>query len=146
MTLEDCLQYQQFLRDLLKLLIKENRCLESDEKVYFYPALAKGLLGQGIRNQLSFCHNHGLFKFESLQAFALRLSDLETSLVYLRTTTPHTIEIEVPISFLWEILYTKMIYFFPLSCREAIKISGESIDRIEQGTFEFKSAGDLHVR
>jgi hypothetical protein len=143
LTLEDCLQYQDKLRHLLKTLILENRPLSHGEKQSYYEWLPKALMSQGAVDPVSVVLDDGWFTFASVQNLALRLSDLTTNNVNMKTTRPEKVEISIPISELWQFLYDKALFLFPQACSEAVHISAESVERQQQKSFEFTSKGDL---
>ena len=142
-TLEDTLRNQRKLSNLLKLLIQENRCITFDEKKMFYSLLPKALLGQGATEPVSMVIDHGWFTFSSLQNMALRLADITSSHVELNTSRPEKLTVRVDVKDLWQFLYDKILYFFPLACAEAVHISGENIPRTEQGEYSFSSKANL---
>lgn len=143
LTLEDCLRYQDKLRNLLKTLILENRPLTFNEKRDYFIWLPKALLSQGAVEPVSIVLDNGWFTFASVQNLALRLADLTTGKIYLKTSRPEEVEVTIPISRLWEFLYEKVLYLFPQACSEAVHISAESIERPQQKSFEFSSREDL---
>ena len=105
--------------------------------------LPKALLSQGTAESVSVVINGGWFTFASIQNLAHRLADLTTSDVYLKTSRPEQVEITIPISELWKFLYDKCLYLFPLASAEAIHISAETMERPQQGSYEFSSRSDL---
>lgn len=142
-TLEDCLVNQRKLVELLKLVAQENRELHFNEREDFFRILAKGLLTQGAVCPCSMVVGKGWFTFESLQALALRMADLTTNKVLLRTTMPERTEVTLPIGDLWRFLYSRMLYYFPLAAAEALHLSGENIPQVQQGSYSFKSSERL---
>lgn len=144
MTLYDTLVNQDKLRDLVKLVINENRPLTSSEKQLFYELLPNSLLSQGATDPVYFVHSDGWFVFESVQTFAHRVAELTTNKVHLKTFRPKQVEVTVPISELWQFLFKKMLYLFPQSNAEAIHLSAESIERQQQRSFKFTSKEDLN--
>jgi hypothetical protein len=78
--------------------------------------------------------------FESLQALALRLADITTNKVMLRTVKPEQVEVTIPIADLWRFLYSKMLYYFLLAAAEAFHLSGENIPQQVQGSYSFTSS------
>ena len=143
MTLQDTLFFQDKLRELVKLLRDENRPLTHMEKQKFFEMLPKALLSQGSVDPTFFVQSDGWFIFSSVQNLALRLADLYTDKVCMKTTRPGNIEIIIPISELWGFLYSKFLYLFPMATAEAIHISAESVERPHQGVYEFSAKGDL---
>jgi len=143
LTLLDCRINQDKLREKLKELISENRPLKFNEKKQFFDMLPKALLSQGSIDAVSVVIKSGWFTYASIQNFAHRLSDLYSSDVYLKTSRPEQVEITIPISELWQFLYDKCLYLFPLACGEALHISAETQERPQQGSFEFTSRSDL---
>jgi len=139
MTLQDCLSYQDKLRGLLQQLIQENRSLTCQEKQRFFEMLPKALLSKGTMEPVHLVIEKGWFTFASIQTMALKLADLTTNKVSLRTTRPEKVEIILSIGELWKFLYDKVLYLFPLASAEAIHISAESVKRSQQGTYEFSS-------
>ena len=144
LTLEDCLHFQEKLRGLLHLLINDNRPLTHQEKQRYFEYVPKALLSQGAVDPIYFVKENGWFVFASVRSLALRMADLNTSNVSLKTTRPEEVEITIPISELWQFLYDKAIYLFPQASSEAIHISAESIERPQQKSYEFTSKGDLN--
>jgi len=142
-TLEDCLVNQRKLTDLLKLVAQENRELRLNEREDFFRMLPKALLTQGAISPCSMVMGKGWFTFESLQALALRLADLTTNKVMLRTMKPEQVEVAIPIGDLWRFLYSKMLYYFPLAAAEALHLSGENIPQVQQGAYSFTSSEKL---
>jgi len=142
-TLEDCLVNQRKLVELLKLVMQENRELRLNEREDFFRMLPKALLTQGAISPCSMVMGKGWFTFESVQALALRLADLTTNKVILRTMKPEQVEATIPISDLWRFLYSKMLYYFPLAAAEALHLSGENIPQVQQGAYSFSSSERL---
>jgi len=142
-TLEDCLVNQRRLVDLLKLVAQENRELRLNEREDFFRMLPKALLTQGAISPCSMVMGKGWFTFESVQALALRLADLTTNKVMLRTMKPEQVDVTIPISDLWRFLYSKMLYYFPLAAAEALHLSGENIPQVQQGSYSFTSSERL---
>ena len=105
--------------------------------------LPKALLTQGAISPCSMVMGKGWFTFESLQALALRLADLTTNKVMLRTMKPEQVEVTIPISDLWRFLYSKMLYYFPLAASEALHLSGENIPQQIQGAYSFSSSDKI---
>lgn len=138
-TLEDCLVNQRKLSELLKLLIVENRSLRLNEKEELYKMLPKALLTQGANNPVSMVIDKGWFTFASVQNLALRTADLTPDKVQLNNTRSEKVEVTIPISDIWQFLYDKILYYFPLACSEALHLSGENIPRVEQGSYVFSS-------
>jgi len=143
LTLEDCRYYQDKLKEILQILIRDNRPLKQVEKKQFFDMLPKALLSQGSANPVSVVIEDGWFTFASVQNLAHRLADLHTDKVYLKTSRPEKVEITIPISELWQFLYDKCLYLFPLASAEAIHISAETMERPQQGSYEFSSRSDL---
>ena len=143
LTLLDCRINQDKLREKLKELISENRPLKFNEKKQFFDMLPKSLLSQGAAEPVSVVIKDGWFTFASLQNLAHRLSDLYSSDVYLKTYRPENVELTIPISELWQFLYDKCLYLFPLANAEAIHISAETMEKPQQGSYEFSSRSDL---
>ncbi len=145
-TLEDCLFNQRKLSELVQLLITDNRPLALNEKPRYYELLPKSLLSQGATDPVSMVIEKGWFTFASIQNLAMRLADLTTDKVSLKTTRPEEVEITVPIHELWSFLYDKLLYLFPLAAAEAVHLSGENIPRTEQGVYSFTSSQKLDER
>jgi len=138
-TLEDCLYNQQKLRDLLKILIADNRPLTHKEKKDFYDYVPNALLSSGAVDPVNIVIGKGWFVFESLQTMAQRFAEIQTNNVLLRTTRPEPFEIKVSIAELWRIFYNKILYVYPQAAAEAIHISAESVERPQQGSYSFTS-------
>ncbi|UCD13368.1 MAG: hypothetical protein JSW60_07370 [Thermoplasmatales archaeon] len=145
-TLEDCLFNQRKLSVLVQQLIRDNRPLDMKEKLRYYELLPKSLLSQGATDPVSIVIQKGWFTFASIQSLAMRLADLTSDKVSLKTSRPEEVEITVPISELWSFLYDKLLYLFPLSAAEAVHLSGENIPRAEQGVYSFSSSQKLEER
>ncbi|UCF12073.1 MAG: hypothetical protein JSW06_08525 [Thermoplasmatales archaeon] len=145
-TLEDCLANQRKLSDLVQQLINDNRPLNIKEKLRYYELLPKSLLSQGASEPVSMVIQKGWFTFASIQNLAMRLADLTTDKVCLKTTRPEEVEITIPISELWQFLYDKLLYLFPLAAAKAVHLSGENILRTEQGVYSFSSSQRLDER
>jgi len=143
LTLEDCLWNQQLLKDKLKDLIRNNRPLEQHEKQEFFRMLPKALLSQGSEEPVSMVIHDGWFTFASLQNLAHRMSDLYTNKVNLQTHRPQQVNVTVDISELWQFVYDKCLFLFPLASGEAVHISAETIERPHQTSYEFSAKGDL---
>ena len=143
LTLLDSRHNQDLLREKLLELITENKSLELNEKKQFFDMLPKALLSQGTSETVSIVIDGGWFTFASVQNLAHRLADLTTSDVYLRTSRPEQVEITIPIRELWQFLYDKCLYLFPLANAEAIHISAETMEKTKQGSYDFSSGGDL---
>ena len=79
LTLQDCLHYQDELRNLLQDLIRNNRPLTYVEKQKYFEMLPKALLSQGIVDPVSVVIQDGWFTFASVQNLALRMAELVTS-------------------------------------------------------------------
>ena len=105
--------------------------------------LPKALLTQGATSPVSMVIDKGWFTFASLQSMALRVADLTSNKVELKTSRPEKITVAVDIKDLWQFLYDKMLYYFPLACSEAVHLSGENIPKTEQGSFVFSSKQKL---
>ena len=143
MTLQDAIHFQKVLRKLIQQLISENRPLKPEEKAKYFETLPKALLSQGSVDTVSVVIEDGWFTFASIQNLALRMTDLSTDKVHMKTTRPEKVEITIPISELWQFLYDKILYLFPQATSEAIHISAESVERPQQKSFEFSSGSDL---
>jgi hypothetical protein len=143
MTLHDSLISQDRLRDLMKLVINENRPLTQMEKQSFYELLPNALMSQGATDPVYFVKDDGWFIFESTQTFAHRVADLSSNNVQLKTTRPKEVETTVPICELWSFLYKKMLYLFPQANSEAIHLSAESIEKTQQKSYKFTSKEEL---
>jgi hypothetical protein len=133
MTLQDCLSYQEKLRGLLQQLIQEDRPLTCQEKQRFFEMLPKALLSKGTIDPVYLVIEKGWFTYASIQTMALQMADLTTNKVSLRTTRPETVESIISIDELWQFLYDKVLYLFPLASAEAIHISAESMKRSTTG-------------
>jgi len=142
-TLEDCLVNQRKLSSLFKQLIQENRCLRLNEKDKYYEILPKALLTQGATQPETMVINKGWFLFSSLQNMALRLADITSDKVELETSRPDKVKVIVDIKELWQFLYEKCLFYFPLACSEALHLSGENVPFKEQGDFSFSSKTKL---
>jgi len=136
-TLQDCLHNQDKLRELLQRHIKEDKPLSSSEKKDYFEMLPKALLSQGTIEPVSLVVQKGWFTFSSVQNLGLRMADLTSNKVSLKTTRPENIEVVVSIQELWSFLYSKILFLFPKACGEAIHISAESIEREMQGALDF---------
>lgn len=143
LTLEDCLWNQRLLKDKLKDLIRNNRPLEHDEKQDFFRMLPKALLSQGTEEPVSLVIQDGWFTFASMQNLAHRMGDLYTNKVNLQTHKPQQVDVTVDISELWQFLYDKSLFLFPLASGEAVHISAETIERPHQTSYEFSAQGNL---
>ena len=143
LTLEDCLFFQNKLRELLQQLIRENRPLKMNERKPYFDLLPKALLSQGAVDPVHLVIDKGWFIFASVQSLAHRMVDLSTDKVNMKTTRPEKVDVTIPISELWQFLYDKVLYLFPQGTSEAIHISAESIERPKQTAYEFSSKGDL---
>jgi len=146
LTLEDCITYQDKLRDLLKILISENRSVTHHEKQQLYKTMPKALLTQGTTQPVTMVIKRGWFIFASIQNFILRTSEMTTGKVRLETTRPEEVTVDVPISDLWKFIFDRVMYLFPLAAAEAIHLSGESPARTEQGVYSFSSTKKLEER
>jgi|GEM_PF-4906404 len=142
-TLEDCLVNQRKLTELLKQVAQQNRELRLNEREDFFRMLPKALLTQGAVSPCSLVIGKGWFTFESVQALALRLADLTSNQVMLRTVKPEQVEVIIPIGDLWRFLYSKMLYYFPLAASEALHLSGENIPQQVQGAYSFSSSDKI---
>jgi hypothetical protein len=138
-TLEDTLVYQGKLRKKIQELRFENRPLTNAERKDFYESLAKGLLGQGTADPANVILKQGWFTFSSVQNMALRIADIRTNEVILRTTRPEPVEIKVSIGDLWRLLYEKILYLFPQATAEAAHMSKENVEHPQQGEYVFSS-------
>lgn len=143
LTLEDTLLYQEKFREFLKELIRENRPLGLHEKDDFFNMMAKSLLSQGAVDPTYAVFEGGWFIFASVQNLAIRLTDLTTNQVRLKTTRPEKVEVTLPISEMWKMLYDKMLYLFPQATSEAIHLSAETIERPQQKAYEFSASQEL---
>lgn len=146
LTLQDCLYYQEQLRNLLKKLINENRPLTHREKIDFYNYLPKALISQGAVDPCFFVYNQGWFIFASVQNMAHRFADLNGREIKLMTTRPEKVEVVLPIGELWKFLYEKVLFLFPQASAESIHISAETIERPQQGAYSFSSKEELNDR
>jgi len=144
MTLQDCLYNQGLLRQMLKVLINENRPLTHKEKQEFYNILPKALISQGANDPVYFVYKNGWFIFSSVQNLAHRIADLYGNKIKLKTSRPEKIEVVLPISELWKYLYNKVLFLFPKASAEAIHISAETIERPQQGAYGFSSKEELY--
>lgn len=146
MTLQDCLYNQGCLRDMLKVLINENRPLGHKERQEFYNVLPKALISQGATDPVYFVHNNGWFIFASIQNLAHRLADINGNKLKLKTSRPENVEVVLTIGELWKFLYEKILYLFPQASAEAIHISAETVERPQQGAYSFSSKEELNDR
>ena len=138
--MEDCLVNQRKLTELLKLVAQQNRELRLNEREDFFRMLPKALLTQGAVSPCSLVIEKGWFTFESVQALALRMADLTSNKVLLKTTKPEQVEVTISIGELWRFLYSKLLYLFPLAAAEALHLSGENIPQVTQGAYSFTSS------
>jgi hypothetical protein len=143
LTLEDCLWNQQQLKEILKDLIRNNRPLNHGEKHDFFSMIPKALLSQGTIEPVSLVIQGGWFTFASVQNMAHRLADLHSSRVSLHTFRPEVVDVIVDIGVLWDFLYNRCLFLFPLASAEAVHISAETVERPRQGSYEFSSRGGL---
>lgn len=146
MTLQDCLYNQSCLREMLKVLINENRPLAHKERQEFYNVLPKALISQGATAPVYFVHNNGWFIFASIQNLAHRLADINGNKIKLKTSRPENVEVVLTIGELWKFLYEKVLFLFPQASAEAIHISAETVERPQQGAYSFSSKEELDVR
>ena len=144
MTLQDCLYNQGRLREMLKVLINENRPLTHKEQLEFYNVLPKALISQGATDPIYFVYENGWFIFQSCQTLAHRIADLTGNKIKLSTTRPEKVELELDISELWKFLYDKILFLFPQASAEAIHLSAETIERPQQGAYDFSSKEELN--
>lgn len=142
-TLEDCITNQKNLTALIKLLISQNRPLNTKEKQKFYDMLPKALLSQGTSDQVSFVIENGWFTFASVQNMALRFAQLKNKKICLKTEIPVKVETTINISELWSFLFSKLLFLYPKATGEAIHMSAETIERAKQGAFVFDSGAVL---
>ena len=145
MTLQDCLFFQDKLRELLKIVISENRPLTHTEKTKIYEIIPKALLSQGSNDPVYFVKENGWFIFSSLQNMIHRTLELHTDKVLLITSRPEKVEITISIGELWKFIFDKVLFLFPLANSEAIHISAESHERPQQGAFDFTSKEVMKV-
>jgi hypothetical protein len=143
MTLQDCLTNQELLRNMLKILISENRPMTYSEKKDFYNILPKALMSQGTVDLVYFVQGNGWFIFPSVQNMAHRFADLNSCNISLKTSRPEKVEVVLLVTDLWQFLYEKILFLFPLATAEAIHISAESVERPQQGAFSFSSKEEL---
>lgn len=139
LTLEDTIRYQEELSDMMKLLITENRPMNSKERKRLRKVMAQGLLSQGAVNCTTLIIEGGWFTFSSLQNMILRVSEIDENLVRLTTHKPeHNTQVG-SIGELWKFIYNQLLYYFPLATAEAFRVSKESLYKVEQGAYEFDS-------
>lgn len=138
-TLDDCINAQNTLRSVLLELIEEDRTLADKERNGYFKLIPKALISQGTDEPLTFVLNKGWFTFESLQTFAIRLGLMKSNHIKLETTLPDKICICVNIRTLWQILFNKLLYYYPKATSEATHISAEQIKQTEQKATEFTS-------
>jgi len=125
-TVFDTLNYQYKIKIKLKNLIHENKNIKLGfDNLEFCQMVAKSCLSQGVYEPFSFVLENGYFLFPSVQNYAFRLADLYSSRIKLTTKRPENIEIIVPISKLWQILYDKLLVVFPTAIAEAYHMSAE---------------------
>ena len=145
LTLQDCLFFQDKLRQLLKVLISENRPLTHTEKTNLYEILPKALLSQGSNDPVYFVKDQGWFVFASVQNMVHRIAELYTDKVMLVTSRPEKVEVVISIGELWKFIFDKVLFLFPLANSEAIHISAESHERPFQGAYDFTSKEVMKV-
>ena len=146
LTLDDTLFYQNKLRDLLQRLTEYNRPLLETEREEYFEMLSKSLISQGSSDPVSLVLEGGWFVYASVQSLALRLADLTTPRVSLKTMRPDEVSIVVDIKVLWGFLYSWVVYLFPKACAEAWHISAESPVSQKAGTYSFSSREKLEKR
>lgn len=139
LTLEDTLHYQEELSELMKQLITDNRPMTEKERKRLRKIMTKALLTQGAIKCITLVIEGGWFTFSSLQNMILRVSEINEKLVKLTTHKPeHNVQIG-SIAELWKFIYEQLLYLYPLASAEALRISKESLYRVEQGVYEFDS-------
>ena len=138
-TLEDTLKKQDEMSDLIRQLRDENRPMKLNERKELRGLMVKSLLSQGAIECVTLVIEGGWFTFASLQNMILRVSEIDENMVRLITHKPeHNIQVG-SIGELWKFIYDQLQYYYPLAAAEAIRISKESIYKVEQGLYNFDS-------
>ncbi|MHA1212500.1 MAG: hypothetical protein ACTSSH_08570 [Candidatus Heimdallarchaeota archaeon] len=117
--------------------------MSADEKKQVYSLLPKALLSQGTDEPFIMREGSKIITFESTQTLALRLMEIEKDYVHIKVEHPEKIDVIYPIGRMWGELYTKLLYLFPKSLSESMKMSSEQLKREQQGSFEFSPNKEL---
>lgn len=142
-TLEDTLQYQDKMSDLIRQLKDENRPMTSTERKQLRGLMVKSLLSQGALECVTLVIEGGWFTFASLQNMILRVSEINENMVRLTTHKPeHNVQTG-SIGELWKFIYDQLQYYYPLAAAEAIRMSKESLYKVEQGAYDFDSREEI---
>ena len=138
-TLEDTLRKQDEMSDLIRQLRDENRPMTLSERKQLRGLMVKSLLSQGAISCVTLVIEGGWFTFASLQNMILKVSEINESMVRLTTHKPeHNVQLG-SIGELWKFIYDQLQYYFPLAAAEAIRMSKESLYKVEQGAYDFDS-------
>jgi hypothetical protein len=117
--------------------------MSGEEKQVVCSVLPKALLTQGATLPVNLVIGDGWFTFASVQNMLLRLADVDGCRLRLSTSRPENVVVVVDIGELWQFVYDKVLYFFPLAAAEALHLSGENVPRVEQGVFSFSAQDSL---
>jgi len=141
-TFEDTLNAQEELRNSLEMLIKENRCLTSDERNVFSRQLAFSTLGLGreLDYTIEISEYNGKESLGSMEYFARYLMMLDKNYMMFKRLTDNsnlTNNIKVPISKLWKQLLFSLFNVFPLALDRASAMSKEVDATVGDSGYEF---------
>lgn len=129
-TFEWTLINQEELRDTLEILIKENRCLTSEERSPFFLQFSRATLGLGRDSEFraKIEEKTGREKLGSIEYMGRYLAIQEKNTVEfsrLNSITKQKYIVEVPIGNLWKCLLLGLFNVFPLSLDRASAMSKE---------------------
>ena len=142
-TLEDTQSNQKELKDLLKLLINENRAMRLNEREQLPGIMAKAMLSQGATECITLIIQSGWFTFASLQSLILRVSEINEPYIRLETHRPTSNVQKGSIAEIWKYIYEQLQYYFPLASAEAVRLSKESSFMVEQEAYDFDSTQEV---
>ena len=135
-TFEDTLNFQEELRTTLEDLIKENRCLNKEERGVFIRQLSHATFGLGVQKEVKIFLDH-LYAVGSVEFFARWLArQTSKTIVIKRDGYPPSPPFEIRLA--WDKLLDMLFTVFPLALDRASAMSKEYDSSLSGDAYEFK--------
>jgi len=140
LTYQDTINSQEELLTLLGWKIRKNVGLSDKEAKEFPKLLGDALLSQGNKHRLYYEHGNRKIPLGCVHTFSLKMKSIQGPQQNLNY---EDLNIIVPISDLWQLLYDSYLNIFPSAIEESIHISKEIPHREKDEGFEFSVEKDL---
>lgn len=129
-TYSACLSSQETIRELLGVLIKENRALTKKERKDYFWDLPSATFGQGVTRDYSIYieapDGRGeFFHAGTVEQVARWLGEQTTKVVRIPDQRGTELSPEIPIGQAWSCLRDHLFHVFPFSLQMALSMSAE---------------------